>query len=225
MDFEGVIGEDTPDPMTAQWERIAQWPVPVFGLIPQPTIETFGPSTIGHGSDGSGLRNAQVGLSYVVIRNPANRADPANLADLDEDVKRALDEVPPWPLPTWLIQQNERQRYPMLWEAVRTSWYRDAAGRPSLDDALVEHITHVLNNTFRRERGLEGRLRGLTPAPDLTTTSVQHDAVLRIDGGDHRAVRIDTDPHTFAIGAAIDDSTLVTVVVTRDELPYLQLEL
>lgn len=36
-------------------------------------------------------------------------------------------------------------------------------------------------------------------------------------------MRIDTDPHVFAIGATVGD-TLVTIVVNRDELPHLTLE-
>jgi len=225
MQLEGVIREDSPDPMDSQWARIARLPFAVFGLVPEPTIEMFAPTSLGSGSDRSGVRDAHVGLSYIVIRNPADRADPANLADLDDDIRRALDEVPPWPLPRWLIERTERQRYPMLWDAVRTSWYRDPAHRPSLDEALVEHTTHVLTNSFRRERGLEGKIGGLPPAPDVSTTSVQHDARLRVDGVDRQAVLIDTDPHVFAIGTGLDDSTLVTMVVTRDELPYLRLEL
>ncbi len=47
--------------------------------------------------------------------------------------------------------------------------------------------------------------------------------VVTIDGMDRPAVRIDTDPHVFAIGTPVDD-TLVTVVVNRDELPRLTLE-
>ncbi|WES65988.1 hypothetical protein P0L94_07915 [Microbacter sp. GSS18] len=225
MEFEGVMGVDAPDPMDAQWERIARWPVLVFGLAPQPTIEMFGLSSFGGGSDGSGLRRAHVGVSYVVIRNPADRADPANLAELDEDVQLALDEVPPWPRPKWLIEQTDRQRYPMLWEAVRSSWYRDTARRPSLAEALVDHTTEVLNNSFRRERGLEGAMGGLPPAPDITIASVQHNAVLRVDGIDRPAVLLDTDPHVVGIGTELDAATLVTVVLTRDEFRFVRLEL
>ncbi|MCR2827207.1 hypothetical protein [Microbacterium sp. zg.Y909] len=224
-EFEGVLGMDSPDPMDAQWERIAQWPIPVFGLAPQPTIEMFGPSEIGSGSDSAGLRDAQVGLSYIVIRNPADRADPTNLADLDEEALRALDEVPPWPRPKWLIELTDRQRYPMLWEAGRTSWYRDPAERPSIAEALVDHTAEVLNTSFRPERGLDGRVGSLPPAPDITTAAVQHDAILRIDGIDRPAVLIDTDPHVFAVGTELDGSALVTVVLTRDELPFIQVEL
>lgn len=112
----------------------------------------------------------------------------------------------------------------MLSNAVRTSWYRDIDNRPSLAEALVEHATDVLRTSFRRERGLEGKLGGLPPAPDLTTAAVQHDAVLSIDGVDRPAARIDTDPHVFAIGALVDDSTFLTAVLTRDELSHVRLE-
>ncbi|PZU36424.1 MAG: hypothetical protein DI573_13695 [Microbacterium sp.] len=55
--------------------------------------------------------------------------------------------------------------------------------------------------------------------------AVQNDTVLLVDGVEHRAARIDTDPHVFVVGTALDDSTLVSVVVSRDELAYVRIEL
>lgn len=62
-----------------------------------------------------------VSMSATLWRNPVNKSDPVNLADLDEATRRALDEVPPWPRPAWLVESVERMRYPMLWEAVQTT--------------------------------------------------------------------------------------------------------
>lgn len=225
MEVGETLTEDAPDPADEEWERIARMPFPVFGFISQPTLEEFGLASHGSGSDGGGLREGRAGLSYTVIRNPANRSDPANLAELEDDIREQLDLVPAQPYPTWMAVQIERQRYPMLHNAVRTSWHRDPTHRPSLAEALIEHTTHVLNTGFRRERGLEGKLGGLPPAPDLTPASVQHDALLIIDGTTHHAARIETDPHVFAIGTAVDESTFVTVVVARDELPHVSIEL
>lgn len=224
MQFAGYIPEDSPNPMDEAWTHVAQMPVAPFTLTSQHTLEEYGPG-IGTGSDATGVRDMQVALSYTVIRNPADRDDPANLTDLDEETRKALDAVPPQPVPKWMAELTERMRYPSIWEAVKTHWTRDADDQPTIEDALAEHTEHVLRNSFRAQRGLEGKLGSLPTAPDVTTTSVQHDVTLRINGVDRPAVQIDADPHVYAIGAVIDDSTLVTVVISRDELPYVNLEL
>lgn len=225
MHFRGVVPEDAPDPAQKQWARIAGMPFAVYGLVPQATLEEAGPSASSSGSsDGGGFREMSVSLTYTLIRHPDHRADPANLADLDDETREALNIVPPWPRPQWIIDAAERLRFPMLWEAARTGWYPDADARPPLDDVLVDHMNHVLRNQFRAERGLDGRMGSISPAPDVTRNSIQRDVVLRVDGADRAAAQIDTDPHVFAIGTAIDDATLLTLVVSRDELPYIRLE-
>lgn len=78
-------------------------------------------------------------------------------------------------------------------------------------------------NQFRAQRRLDGSFGSLPPAPDVTAIRVQCDATLRVDSIDRQAARIDTDPHVFAIGAPVGD-TLVTIVVNRDVLPHLNLE-
>lgn len=225
MELGGDLAEDAPDPADRQWEKIARMPFPVFGLIPQPTIEEFGLSSHGSGFDGAGLREGNVGLSYAVIRDPTSRSDPTNFADLEDDIRQQLDVVPVSPYPEWLAARIERQRYPMLHNAVRTTWHRDPESGPSLAQTLVDHVTDVLTTNFRRERGLEGKLGSLPPAPDMTLAGVQHDAFLTVDGVSHRAAHIDTDPHVFAIGTHVNDSTFVTAVVSRDELPHFVIEL
>jgi hypothetical protein len=222
MHHAGVISEDSPDPMAEQWERIDEMPFRVFGLAPQSGLEEIGPSGFGSGYDADGTRDGHVGLTYAVFRNPAERSDPANLADVDDAAREALEQRPSWPLPAWYLRQLDLQRYPMLWEAIRTSWHRDA-GEQSIDEALVDHTNYVLMNQFRVQRGLDGSFGSLPPAPDVTAASVQRGATLRVDGVDRPAVRIDTDPHVFAIGVPVDD-TLVTVVINRDELQHLALE-
>jgi len=225
MELGEVLAEDAPDPANRQWKKIARMPFPVFGLVPQPTIEEFGLSSHGSGFDGAGLRDGNVGLSYTVIHDPTNRSDPANFADLEDDIRQQLDVVPASPYPEWLAARIERQRYPMLHNAVRTTWHRDPENGPSLAQTLIAHITDVLTTSFRRERGLEGKLGSLPPAPDVTLACVQHDAFLTVNGVSHPAARIDTDPHVFAIGTHLDDSTFVTAVVSRDELQHVVIEL
>jgi hypothetical protein len=224
-EFGGVIPADAPDPMIERWAKVARMPFRVFGLVRQRSLEEFGPSSIDRSSDEAGVREMSVGITYTVIRHPEDRANPANLAELDDDVRRALDEVPPWPQPRWLIERTERQRYPMLWEAVRTTWTRDPADRPTLAQAVLAHTTDVLSNSFRAERGLEGRFGSIPPAPDVTVRSVQHDAVLVVDGIEHPAVRLDTDPFVFVVGAEIDEFTRVSAVVSRADMDYIRIQL
>ncbi|MEI3848238.1 MULTISPECIES: hypothetical protein [unclassified Microbacterium] len=87
-----------------------------------------------------------VSMSATLWRNPVNKSDPVNLADLDEATRRALDEVPPWPRPAWLVESVERMRYPMLWEAAQTTWHREETERSTLDSLLVQHTNHILMN-------------------------------------------------------------------------------
>lgn len=68
-------------------------PFPVIGLVPQPTIEEFGLSLHDSSFDGVGLREGSVGLSYTVVHDPANRSDPANFADLEDEIHQQLDVV------------------------------------------------------------------------------------------------------------------------------------
>ena len=72
-----------------------------------------------------------------------------NVVDLDEETGRAMEEVPPWPRPPWLIEQMERLRYPQLWEAVRTTWQREP--HSSLQYLLADHVNHILMNQYRQE--------------------------------------------------------------------------
>lgn len=225
MELGEVLAEDAPDPADRQWETIARMPFPVFGLVPQPTIEECGLSSHGSGFDGAGLREGNVGLSYIVIHDPTNRSDPTNFADLEDDIRQQLDVVPVSPYTEWLAARIERQRYPMLHNAVRTTWHRDPENGPSLAQTLVDHVADVLTTSFRPERGLEGKLSSLPPAPDMTLAGVQYDAFLTVNGVSHPAARIDTDPHVFAIGTQLNDSTFVTALVSRDELPHFVIEL
>ena len=153
MQFAGVLPEDAPDPRLEREERLKDMPVPIVVLVPQPSVEfvDFGVSTTG---SASGIDAMTVSMSATLWRNPVNKSDPVNLADLDEATRRALDEVPPWPRPAWLVESVERMRYPMLWEAAQTTWHREETERSTLDSLLVQHTNHILMNQFREQLGL-----------------------------------------------------------------------
>lgn len=86
-------------------------------------------------------------------RTPDDHADPVSLAGLDEERRRAIEDVPPSPRPGWLVEQVARMRCPQLWEAVRTIWYRDASELSSVRSLLVDHVNFILMNQFRQDGG------------------------------------------------------------------------
>lgn len=194
-----------------------------MGLAPQPTIEDAEAPAFAEGTDGDGRRfQLAVSLSYRLWRNPADRTDPVNLKELDDHEKAAIENIPPWPRPAWLIEYVEMMRYPLLWEAVQTSWNRDASEYTTLNQQLIDHANHILTNQFREQLGLP-------PGPTddgswrVGRSSVNAAATLEIDGQDVSAVEIDTDPFVYAIGAQLSHDVVTTVVVARGHLPYLRL--
>ncbi|TXN28137.1 hypothetical protein [Lacisediminihabitans profunda] len=84
---------------------------------------------------------------------------------------------------------------------------------------LVDHANHVLTNTFREER-VRGGFPGELDSP-VTERHIDYVAV-SVDGIDVPGMRIDTDPHVFAVGAALGDRIL-TAVVARDHLQFVTL--
>jgi len=222
MELGGVLPEDAPDPRIAMRERLRDMPSPVMGLVPQPSLEDTGMIGGGFGRDAAGYRDFHVTVGYTLWRNPADRSDPVNLAALDEATRASLDEVPPWPRPAWLIEQVERMRYPQLWDAVWTTWNRDATECSTLTHLLLHHANHVLRNQFREERGWVG-LPGDHPAPDVTEVAVNRAVSVVVDGVETPAEEIDTDPFVYAIGVRTAPDTVATAVLPRDELPHLRI--
>lgn len=220
MQFAGVLPEDAPDPRLEREEQLKDMPVPIVVLATQPSVEFahFGVSTTG---GGRGIDAMTVSMSATLWRNPADKSDPVNLADLDEDTRRAIDEVPPWSRPAWLVESVERMRYPMLWEAVQTTWHREETEYSTLAALLVQHTNHVLMNQFRDQLGL-GVHDWSSPA--LTSERVvRHGVNVSIDGAVVSGSEIDTDPFVYAVGAKLPSGGTLTAVVPRDHLPYLTL--
>jgi len=219
MRYSGPIGEDAPDPAIALRDRARELPVPVHTFVSQPHLERWDAPSI-ETSSADGVEQAMaVSLSYTYWHNPARRDDPANLAELSDELRRSLDTTPPWPRPRWLIERVEHLRYPTLWEAVRTAWHADSAQRPSVADALADHTNHVLNN---HSRSPESPTRFVT---QVDARHVQAGIAVTIDDHEVEGVQLDTDPSVYALGAELGPHSIVTVVVDREAAARLTLAL
>lgn len=196
--------DDIPEPATPDGVARA-FPVPLLTLTEQTSIEEYGVSTM---SDGQGQSAT---LSYTFWRNPLDHDDPTNLSDPPIELGEPIG-----PLPDWLLRARDRMRFPMLWEIVRTT-HTSERTQPwhTPERALVDHANYVLMNTFREER-----MRGDFPGEldgRITETAIERGIPVVVDGADVPGMRIDTDPHVFALGADLGDRIL-TAVLPRDYL-------
>jgi hypothetical protein len=223
MRLAGILPEDAPDPRIEQAEHLKLMPIPVMGLVPQPSLEDTDSVSLGFGQDDRGYSDMTVSVSYTLWRNPHDHSDPVNLADLDEQARRALETVPPWPRPAWLVAQVERMRYPQLWEAVRTTWHRDLSEGSSVASVLVDHANYILMNQFRKELGLSANPWD-RPAPAVTARMVNGRVSALVNGITVPGVEVDTDPFVYGIGAELAGGGVVTAVLPRAELEHLQIE-
>ncbi|MCS5497885.1 hypothetical protein NY547_11615 [Cnuibacter physcomitrellae] len=171
-----------------------------------------------------GLYESSVRFSYTLWRHPEDRSDPRNEIELDERLRRSIDDEPPWGRPDWLREQARLFRYPILWEAVRTSWYGSVdhpTGTVPLQ--MVDHVNHVLRNSFREQLGLPAGPGG-GDEWKVSVSAVVPSTVV-VDGEAREGVRIDTDPWVSAVGFPVSERVLCTAVVSRDALPFVDLEL
>jgi len=228
MWISGVLPPDAPDPRIERAEMVRALPFSIYGLVPQPSLEDL--DNIGLAFVGGFERSTQstVSVTYTLWRNPDDHDDPANLAEIDEITRDSLDQDPPWPRPQWLIEQAECMRYPMIWEAVRTTWTADAQEYQSLPNQLVQHVNHILMNRFRAELGIPDGPPSGPPGTEpwhARLSAVNPKAHLEVDGHDVDAVEIDTDPFVYGIGAQLSPEIVVTVVIPRADLPMIRLAL
>lgn len=224
MEFAGILPPDAPDPRLEWIEKAKAMPVPVLGFVPQRHLEDW--DAIGVGSSTSsahGLEQLEAVVTYTLWRNPDDRADPVNLAPLDDATLAGLDVEPPWPRPQWLLDGVERMRLRTLWEGVRTTWVRERDAYRTVEAILVHHVNHVLMNRFRRELGLSGRPWERDRSFEVTERHVQHGIPVEVDGEEVSGIRVDTDPFVYGLGADLGQDGILTAVVPRDDLPYVRL--
>ncbi|MCC9146829.1 MULTISPECIES: hypothetical protein [unclassified Arthrobacter] len=220
MRLVGIIPEDAPDPRAEWAENLKRMPIPVLGLIPQPALEDTDLVSLNSVMDERGYSEMTASITYTLWRNPDDRSDPVNLADLDEETRRAIEEVPPWPRPPWLIEQVERMQYPQLWEAVRTTWHREPSEH-SLQSLLADHVNHILMNQYRQELWPGGKPWD-QHAPAVTGRMVNGQARTVVNGVDVPGAEVDTDPFVYGIGTRLAGGGVVTAVLPRAELKRIQ---
>lgn len=213
----GLLPANAPDPRIARAEHVRALPMTVLGLRPQPSLEDTDTLDLTEGSDASGLLDVAVGVTYTLWRNPEDRSDPVNLATLTPELRDAIERTTPWPRPQWLIDHIERQRYPQLRLAVRTTWRRGSG--ISLAEALVDHLEDVAapgdgrNWASRRSASLRA------------VEETRRDITIEVNGAARKAVEVDSDPSLYAIGVRLSPATLATVVLPRRELRYVDIAL
>ncbi|MBH0116726.1 hypothetical protein I6E52_07680 [Salinibacterium sp. NG253] len=221
MDFTGVLPEDAPDPRVHLAKLLERMPIPVMGFAGQSALDE---TDVGanFATDSDGYSSMTASISATLWRNPDDKSDPANLAEMDDSARRAIDEVPPWPRPAWLVERVEMMRYPSLWEVVQTHWYREESELSELGFLLNQHANYILMNQFREELGLnahDGEAPTLLPERRATRP-----VDVAIDGEMVPGVEIDTDPFVYAVGAKLARGGTVTAVVDRENLPFITLE-
>ena len=221
MRFAGILGEDEPDPRLRWREQARHLPMPVFGLVRQPHLEDWDAIGIGSGTRDGVLESCEASISYTLWRNPDERDDPVNLAESDQRQRRAREVEPPWPRPRWLVEQVRRMRYPMLWECVRTHWRGQPRAFDPAPALLVAHVNDILVNRFPQTRvvGDHGPHDRTDP---VDQRCVEPDVPVLVDGTARDGFRIDTDPQVYGLGVDLGGHTVLTAVIPRDALTYVE---
>lgn len=222
MKFGGILSSDAPDPRLELAARLRELPVPVMGLVPQLSLEDTDTLGITDGHDALGLAEMSVDVTYTLWRNPDDRSDPVNLAELNDETRAAVERTTPWPRPRWLVEHIQRMRYPQLWDAVRTTWTRDVT-RVTVTDALADHLDEVLTNRYPElaasRRGFERSMSRSAVALSSVGTTI------RVSGMEQRAVEFDVHPTLYAVGVQLGPGTAATVVLPRHAVPYVEVSL
>lgn len=217
MHFVDRDPKDFPPPQTIDGAA-QQFAVPLMAFVRQPSLTELGVGTVGSSLDGAPTSLDSVAISYTWWRNPKDKDDPVNLADLTAVQRESLEMKPVKPLPDWMLTVRRLMYYPSMWEATMTTRALDAEWQTA-ESILVAHANHILTNTFRDQRvvgGFPGSLDAPIQEHHIEPTNV------RIDGVDAPGLRIDTDPHVYALGADLGDRIL-TAVVAREYLPHISL--
>ncbi|WIB65061.1 hypothetical protein [Curtobacterium sp. MCBD17_040] len=232
MHIGGRVPTDQPDLKLAMRAEADALGIAVAGFVPQRHLEDLGVAGISSHGQGSGADavtiSAAVARMYTVWKNPDDRSDPVNLADLTSEMEDALARPVPRDLPPWLLERRERMRHPSLWEAVQTHWFAPGSAAPGDDERdppelLRAHVDHILHNRFRDEYGLGDPTMEPGWTELVSIRAVQPRAVV-VDGTARDGFTIDTDAFVLGLAVPLDDGRVITSVVERDLLPWVTTE-
>jgi hypothetical protein len=210
---------DIPAPPSID-EIAARLAVPLSTFISQDHVQEMSAGWNDQTRNGLPVLEAAT-LSYTLWRNPADHEDPANFAELTPEVRAGLDQEPPSPLPEWMEFLREQMRYPMLWEAVRTTHISDGSVWHSPELAFIEHINYIVMNTFRAQRML-GEFPGEL-VDEAIEDRIEHGVPLTLDGIQVNGMRYEDDQHIVGVAADLGDRYM-TAVIPREHLSLVRLE-
>lgn len=212
MHYGGVLPEDA-------MAQACALPVPARTLVAQPTLARIPHPSLMSIGEWPEASSASVSWSYSLCRVPGEPDHPANLADLDDATRAALDEEPPWPRPAWLVASLEWMRRPVLWEVVRTTWDPQPFADDPLADALRQHVAYVAVNRFAEQRGPDARW----DRPELEAADAWSPVEVLVDGAPVDGMRLHGDPHVLGLGAVLADGAILTAALPRAELVHVRI--
>lgn len=180
----------------------------VFAFVPQRHLEQ---ATAG--ADRTNGEITAIALSYTLFVNPDDLDDPVNVRHLPEGER--FSEATPGS-PGWIQDLVRRDRYPMLWDVLRTSTLTDALTWGSVAAALGSHLDRVASGAADPQSGFTG-----LDDPEPLDPSLAQECTLEVAGALVPGIRIERRGHR-GYAATIGDRVLS--VVLADTLPV-ELEL
>lgn len=209
-----VTADGQPGPHAVA-EIVASFAGPVYGFVAQSHLQEFAATP----ASATG-RVVQVSLSYTYFRVPARPADPSNFVELTADQERAIVAAEGSKLPPWLKDQISRMRYPVLFEAVRTSLPIPSERAHPIESRLAAHMSDALHALRPQLATVESSHHG-SPL-QVRDDDIRRGVPVLVDGEPVRSYRVDGHPEVIAIGMDLR-SCFVTAVVPRGMLPGLDL--
>ncbi|RWZ46143.1 hypothetical protein ELQ90_16085 [Labedella phragmitis] len=213
----GASARDLPAPASPE-EVAARFGRPVFGLVPQPHVRELDVlSTVATGEELS-----EVSVSYSFLAEPGDPTDPRNLVPTVRDIDGWLEKAERDGQPEWFVRGLQSMRFPMVWEAVRTTTRVDPWAATTAE-RLAAHMEHVLLNTAderqrRDDSGIPSLDAGVTAAHALP-------ANVAVDGAERPGIQIDTDATVIGPSASTCGSSRGGALIMRadrgvDPMPF-----
>ena len=72
-----ILPEDAPDPRAEWVDNLKLMPIPVLGLMPQPSLEDTDSVGLSYGLDDRGYSEMTASITYTLWRNPGQSLHPS----------------------------------------------------------------------------------------------------------------------------------------------------